>query len=63
MFACVHSGETKGGRVHSGSRGFTMAHLRVFGFILGSHVFTPGRLAVVGFILVRVGSLGHADGG
>ena len=91
-FAGFYSGGPRCVRVHSDSRGFTLARLGIVGFIRlcvchsgapsgfwvhsGVRRFTPARLAVVGvrvgylwrargvvgFIRVRIGSLGRAIG-
>ena len=71
-FASVHLGAPRGRRVHSRSRGFSLARIGVFGFARvhwgtlrgrlvcsGSRVFTLG---VAGYISVRVGSLRRAFG-
>ena len=54
-FARVHSGETWGRRVHSGTRGFTLA-LSGLWVRLGWRGFIRAALGVVVFFLVSVGS-------
>ena len=61
-FAWVHSCAPKGHWVYSGSRGFTPAHLGGLPVHYVLRGFTPARLEAVGFIRVRVGSLGFAAG-
>ena len=56
----VHSGALKGRRIHSGLRGYTSANLGVIRFIRGPVDLLP-RLAVVAFILVRVGSFRRSE--
>ena len=69
-FAWVNSGAQSGRQLHSGSRGLTLAHLGDVGFILvpvGAprpcrvHSCSRGcyRARLIGFIQVRVGSLGY----
>ena len=49
---CVHFGTPRFRRVHSGSRGFTLVLLEVFGSIFLAWVHT-GAIGVVGFAWVH----------
>ena len=52
----------RGRQVHSGSRGFSRTRLAGILGHSGSRGFTTARLGVVGFIRVRMGSLGCTYG-